>query len=371
MAVPGMESMPWIEKYRPSKLDDLVAHEEIVGVLNRLISSDRLPHLLFYGPPGTGKTSTILACAKMMYGAKFHSMTLEVRTLSTGWFGASSFASPYIRASVSDEPSLLCGINQLNASDDRGIDVVRNQVKEFAGSKRLFSSGVKLVILDEADAMTSDAQFALRRVIEKYTRSTRFCLICNYVNKIIPALQSRCTKFRFAPLRPEQIEGRLNMVVGLEGVKITDGGKAAIMKLSCGDMRRVLNLLQSTHMAHREVTETTAYLTAGAPLEADLDVAQELLFSSAFKDAYAGLKRMAVEKGYALQDLVTEITARVIAVGLPSEILILLLDKLSTIEYRLSYGGSEVLQLGDFVGAFVQARDMLVIPAGTVEKRQP
>ena len=94
---------------------------------------------------------------------------------------------------------------ELNASDDRGIEVVRNQIKSFAGTKQLFSSGVKLVILDEADAMTSDAQFALRRVIEKNTKSTRFCLICNYVSKIIPALQSRCTRFRFAPLKPEQV----------------------------------------------------------------------------------------------------------------------------------------------------------------------
>ncbi|CAN0449463.1 unnamed protein product, partial [Laminaria digitata] len=150
---------------------------------------------------------------------------------------------------------------QLNASDDRGIDVVRGQIKEFAGTKRLFSSGVKLVILDEADAMTNDAQFALRRVIEKYTKHTRFCMICNYVNKIIPALQSRCTKFRFAPLKPEQIRGRLQHVVDEEKVMITPDGVNAVMRLGQGDMRRVLNLLQSTHMAYQKVKkerETTA-----------------------------------------------------------------------------------------------------------------
>ncbi|CAM9804885.1 unnamed protein product, partial [Choristocarpus tenellus] len=119
------QSLPWVEKYRPASLDDLVAHEDIVGILDKLIESNKLPHLLFYGPPGTGKTSTILACARKLYGPTFQAMTLE-----------------------------------LNASDDRGINVVRGQIKEFAGTKRLFSSGVKLVILDEADAMTSDAQFA-------------------------------------------------------------------------------------------------------------------------------------------------------------------------------------------------------------------
>ena len=113
---------------------------------------------MFYGPPGTGKTSTILACARKLYGKNFKAMVLE-----------------------------------LNASDDRGIAVVRNQITSFAGTRKLFDSGVKLIILDEADALTKDAQAALRRVIEKFSKTTRFCLICNYVSKIIPAIQSRCT----------------------------------------------------------------------------------------------------------------------------------------------------------------------------------
>ena len=121
-------ALPWVEKYRPNKLEELIAHEEIISILNKLIESNKLPHLLFHGPPGTGKTSTIIACAKKMYGEHYSSMTLE-----------------------------------LNASDDRGIDVVRDQIKEFAGTRKLFSSGVKLIILDEADAMTHDAQAALRR----------------------------------------------------------------------------------------------------------------------------------------------------------------------------------------------------------------
>jgi replication factor C subunit 3/5 len=222
-----------VEKYRPKALDELIAHEEIITILNKLIETNKLPHLLFHGPPGTGKTSTILACARKMYGDSFKSMVLE-----------------------------------LNASDDRGIDVVRDQIKEFAGTKKLFSSGVKLVILDEADAMTNDAQSALRRVVEKYTTNTRFCMICNYVNKIIPALQSRCTRFRFAPLRADQITGRLQDVVDAERVVITEGGKTALLQLAGGDLRRVLNLLQSAAMAYPEITEEAVYLTAGAALRA-------------------------------------------------------------------------------------------------------
>ena len=138
------------------------------------IAKNRLPHLLFYGPPGTGKTSTILAVARRIYGPSFRKQILE-----------------------------------LNASDERGIDVVRAQIKQFAETRTLFSSGFKLVILDEADAMTTAAQAALRRVIEQYTRNVRFCIVCNYVNKIIPAIQSRCTRFRFQPLPIPEVEKRV------------------------------------------------------------------------------------------------------------------------------------------------------------------
>jgi replication factor C subunit 3/5 len=181
------ESLPWIEKYRPQVLSDLVSHDDITQTIQKLIDADRLPHLLFYGPPGTGKTSTILAVARQLYGKNFSSMVLE-----------------------------------LNASDDRGIDTVRNQIQNFAGTRKLFSSGTKLIVLDEADNMTRDAQNALRRVIERYAKNARFCLICNYVSKIIPALQSRCTRFRFSPLAKDQIIGRVRHVIKTESINVTE-----------------------------------------------------------------------------------------------------------------------------------------------------
>lgn len=159
-----------------------------------------MPHLLFYGPPGTGKTSTILAVARRIYGADYKKQILEV---------SSYFICPFLDHNV-------VSVFQLNASDDRGIDVVREQIKQFAETRTLFSKGYKLIILDEADMMTQAAQAALRRVIEQYTKNVRFCIICNYVNKITPAIQSRCTRFRFSPLPMTEVEKRLKGIIEAE-----------------------------------------------------------------------------------------------------------------------------------------------------------
>ncbi|PHT78806.1 Replication factor C subunit 5 [Capsicum annuum] len=207
---PEPKSVPWVEKFRPQSLSDVAAHRDIVETIDRLASSNRLPHLLLYGPPGTGKTSTILALARKLYGSQVNNMVLE-----------------------------------LNASDDRGIDVVRQQIQDFASTQSISfgaKSAVKLVLLDEADAMTKDAQFAL--LIEKYTRNTRFALICNNVNKVIPALQSRCTRFRFAPLDAVHVSERLRHVIEAEQLDVPEGGLKALIRLSNGDMRKALNILQ-------------------------------------------------------------------------------------------------------------------------------
>lgn len=334
--------LPWVEKYRPQRLEDLVAHEDIVKIITNLIDNDNLPHLLLYGPPGTGKTSTIVAAAKRMYGKAYGSMTLE-----------------------------------LNASDTRGIDVVRHEIKEFAGTQQLFNRGIKLIILDEADAMTADAQAALRRVIEKYTKNARFCLICNYVSKIIPALQSRCTRFRFAPLAPSQIEGRLEEVARSEGVTMTEDGKQAILRLSGGDMRRVLNLLQSTAMSHNnsnsdnssdsnkmssssssdeELNETDVYLTSGAPLPQDVDLILDWLLNQSFGVAYEHIVKLCTTKGYALTDVLQDLAPRVVALPLDSVPLAQLLDGMSNVENRLATGTDEKIQTASLVGVFVQTR---------------
>lgn len=210
---------PWVEKYRPKCMNDVVYQDEVVAVLKKSLANPDLPNLLFYGPPGTGKTSTILALSREIFGDMFKSRILE-----------------------------------LNASDERGIQVVRDKVKSFAqqtaSSKRPDGRPCppfKIVILDEADSMTNAAQSALRRTMEKASKSTRFCLICNYVSRIIEPLTSRCSKFRFKPLSKETLTNRLQYIAGEEGVTLEDGVLDSIIDFSEGDLRKAITLMQSAH----------------------------------------------------------------------------------------------------------------------------
>lgn len=309
-------------------MNDLVSHEDIISTIKKFIDQNQLPHLLFYGPAGTGKTSTILACARKLYTpAQFPSMVLE-----------------------------------LNASDDRGIGIVRGPILNFASTRTIFSGGFKLIILDEADAMTNDAQNALRRIIEKYTENVRFCIICNYLSKIIPALQSRCTRFRFAPLSPKQILPRLDYVVEKENLKVTEDGKKALMDLSGGDMRKVLNVLQSTWMAFKNVNEDNVYTCVGHPLKKDIDnILYWLLNDENFSETYEKINQLKLNKGLALEDILTQIHLYVQRIELPPRIICQLIIKIANIEERLSQGCSEKIQVSAFIAAFRIARNQVSI----------
>lgn len=320
------DHVPWIEKYRPQTLDDLASHSDIKSTLEKFMKDGSLPHLLFHGPPGTGKTSTILACARKLYEPQqFGQMVLE-----------------------------------LNASDDRGIDIVRNQILNFASSRGMYSSSkFKLVILDEADQMTGDAQSALRRIIEKYADNTRFCLITNYLNKIIPAIQSRCTRFRFGPLSADQILPRMDLIIRNEKITITDDGKQAIHELSQGDMRRVVNLLQSCSMSFhgKTIDEVMVYQCCGHPLKSDVRKIMDHLLNSDIKTAYQDIQRIQMENGLALQDIMTQISQAVDKITLPQEAKLHINIRLADIEYHLNNGGSEKIYLSAMIGAFHCTRE--------------
>ena len=282
-------SLPWVEKYRPDNLNDIISHKEITTTLTNLIGSNKIPHMIFYGPPGTGKTTTIIACAKKIYGPNYRSMILE-----------------------------------LNGSDDRGINVVREQIKNFSATDSKISSmlttseeyanktnNIKLVILDEADAMTYDAQFALRRVVELYTDSTRFCLICNYLTKIIPALQSRCQMFRFAPIKNIDHMIKINNVIELEKINIEDNAKEKIVELSEGDMRKSLNLLQSLFMingSNNIITLNSVYKSIGFPTDDEREEIIKSISDKSLTKTYQILNKLETENNLSNQDIIREIS---------------------------------------------------------------
>ena len=283
-----MSSLPWVEKYRPNNLDDIISHKEIINTLTNFITNNKIPHMIFYGPPGTGKTTTILACAKKIYGDHCNSMILE-----------------------------------LNGSDDRGINVVREQIKNFSATDSKIShilfdnvsfvkkTNIKLVILDEADAMTYDAQFALRRVIELYTDSTRFCLICNYLTKIIPAIQSRCQMFRFAPINNENHLLKINQVIQIENINIEKDAVIKIIELSEGDMRKSLNLLQSQFMIYgtRLITLNSLYKSIGYPTEEERKQLINDVKNKNLSDIYQILIKLQLENNLSNQDIIREVSS--------------------------------------------------------------
>lgn len=250
-------------------------------------------------------------------------------------------------------------ILQLNASDDRGIDVVRDQIKTFAGTRKLFSSGMKLIILDEADHMTKDAQFALRRVIEKYSSNARFCLICNYVSKIIPALQSRCTKFRFSPLKEEEMAMQAQRVVASENLSIDADALSTVVRLANGDMRKVLNVMQACHMAFDHITVDRVCAATGSPLPSDIRNMVQWLFNDSAATCYERITELQRDRGVALADIVKLLGPWVTRLDLPAPVKCSLFDQLSNLQYRLSFGTSPDLQLGSLIAVFRKAADQL------------
>jgi len=318
-----MTSLPWVEKYRPDNLDDIISHVEIINTLNNFIINKKIPHMIFYGPPGTGKTTTILACAKKIYGNNFNSMILE-----------------------------------LNGSDDRGINVVREQIKNFSATDSKISNiiyqsdenninktNIKLVILDEVDAMTYDAQFALRRVIELYTDSTRFCLICNYLTKIIPAIQSRCQMFRFTPINNIDHKLKIDNIILNEQINIEELAIVKIIELSEGDLRKSLNLLQSQYMINNKnlITLNLLYKSIGYPTDNEREQMMKNIKNKNILEIYQILNILQSETNISNQDIIREIityyiklysTTKKISNNIQNKLLDLF-DKLANIEINL------------------------------------
>jgi replication factor C small subunit len=314
-----MEHLLWTEKYRPRTFDDIIGQDAIISRIRMFISSKNMPHLLFAGPPGVGKTTTALACSRELYGENWKSNFLE-----------------------------------LNASDERGIDVVRNKVKDFARTRALSDAPFKIIYLDEADALTREAQQALRRTMENYTNTCRFILACNYSSKIIEPIQSRCAIFRFKPLTDADIESLIDHVTKKEGVTITDEGKEVLVELSEGDCRRVENLLQSSATVARTVTPDVLYSIAA--IARPQEVAK--ILETAFKGDFLGARKQLLDVmyGYGLSgfDMVRQIHKALLEAKIDSRLRVELIDRLSEAEYRVVEGSDEYLQLEGFLAVVVK-----------------
>jgi replication factor C subunit 3/5 len=318
--------LPWVEKYRPSDLNGIISHTHILNTLKNLIKNNKLPHLIFYGPPGTGKTTTILACAKKIYGENYKSIILE-----------------------------------LNGSDERGISVVREHIKDFSNTHIMLSQIMninckyKLVILDEADSMTIDAQFALRRVIENCSKNTRFCIICNYLTKIIPGIQSRCAVLKFTPIQFDDHYKYMNNIINLENINITEDCINNIIKISEGDMRKSINILQSLYLINSKnviITKDLYQMIGYLEPEKSIEMMNYLFEEKSLNEIYNTILKFKEENNLSINDIIKELSHFILKSKIiPTSKLIEIFDKLAQIEVYLTNNVNQDVQLCAIISA--------------------
>lgn len=310
----------WAEKYRPKTLDNMVNQKEIVERLKSFVKSRNVPHCIFAGPPGTGKTTAALCLARDLYGAAYREHIME-----------------------------------LNASDERGINVVRETVKTFARVRSIGEIPFKIMVLDEADNMTSDAQQALRRTMERYTKTCRFILIANYSGKIIEPIQSRCAPFRFTYLPRKEHDQYLRLIAEKEKLNLLDDGLDVIFEVCSGDLRRAVNTLQAASSLNRPIDAKVVYSIAGRAHPADVRKMIETAMNGNFLEARKQLRDMIQKYGVAGSDIIRQIHTEIFRSAIPEPWKIKLADIAGEIDYRLVEGADEEVQLSALLARLVEA----------------
>jgi len=318
-AIPASESMEevWVEKYRPASLGDVVGQADVVERLKAYVRAKSMPHLLFAGPAGTGKTTCAIALARELFGEHWRE-----------------------------------NFHELNASDERGIEVVRVKIKEFARTAPLGAADFKIIFLDEADALTDDAQSALRRTMERYTLTCRFILSVNYSSKIIDPIQSRCAVFRFRPLKEEEVTSYLSRIAKGEGLKVEKSGTEAILHLSGGDLRRATNALQVAATLGKKIDDETVYQTASAARPEEIKKLLDSALAGDFTGARDRLDKLLIDHGLAGEDLIRQIHRGIFDLAVPDDLKVALIDRAGEVEFRLVEGSNDRIQLEALLAQF-------------------
>jgi replication factor C small subunit len=318
-----MSSGVWAEKYRPKTLEEMVDREEIVSRFKSFVKDKNLPHLLLVGPAGVGKTTSILCLAHDLYGAGYQNSVLE-----------------------------------LNASDERGIDIIRDKVKNFARTSAIASEvSFKILILDEADSLTTAAQHALRRTMEVYTRTCRFCLIGNYSENIIDPIQSRCSVFRFGPLAEQDVKSYITMIAKKEGVKLIPEGLDAVFEASGGDMRKATNLLQAAAATQGEVDDIAIYSVLGKVSPQRVREMINLGMKGNFLEAREILRSLLIDEGLGAEDILRMIYSELMRMQMPEKWKVRISDTVGEVDFRLTQGARPEIQLSTLIAKLALASE--------------
>lgn len=321
----SLANKPWTEKYRPSKFENIISHSLIKNIITKLINNKNFFNLILYGPPGVGKTTLMYTILNNIYGENYKLYVLE-----------------------------------LNGSDDRGINIVRDKIKTYASTSTLYNNNnkLKLIILDEVDSMTQDAQHALKEIIEMYEYNTKFCLICNFINKLIYPLQSGCIMFRLQSIGDDDIKYYLKNIIDQEKINYTNEGINSIIKLSDRDLRKSCNNLQSVYLSFNNITKNNVYECLGVPKQTEINNIFSNIKNKNLIQNIKFINNLRIKSGYSLNELIKNIFNKILEMNIDNNDLINFISVLGDIEYNVSNLGTDKIQINSLVALLIKYKNI-------------